>query len=435
MKYLTQAPHRSDSRPTTPDRLDDWQGWVAYGLAWSTLDWTSTDWTSIEWDNTDWESLDWDSGPGFNESADGSARPNGASRLRLDLTAYREERPGSRWQALFNATWPAYRAFYLREGAAARPSLREAESRMREHLPELMPTWRRLVELTGHHPASDHRTRDRAAEDHTAGDDTAARLLTMWRLPTFAAGCTQAVIAGSSPVLARNYDYDPNLFERVIASTNYSGRRRVIGTSDMLWGLLDGMNEDGLAVSLTYGGRPARPDDAPGFAVPIVLRYVLETCANVHEAIRALERVPVAQAYNIALVDTGGAHATVFVAPGEAAQVSDLQVSTNHRLETVEFPSIASPLESVRRQDRLADVIRRGDVTSATTAHDPARAAVDALLAPPLRRSDYRHGFGTLYTACYRPAEGTVTYSWPDRSWTRTFDDGEGTMSVWVNQD
>lgn len=90
----------------------------------------------------------------------------------------------------------------------------------------------------------------------------------------------------------------------------------------------------------------ARPDDAPGFAVPIVLRYVLETCANVHEAIRALERVPVAQAYNIALVDTGGAHATVFVAPGEAAQVSDLQVSTNHRLETVEFPSIASPLRA-----------------------------------------------------------------------------------------
>jgi predicted choloylglycine hydrolase len=82
-------------------------------------------------------------------------------------------------------------------------------------------------------------------------------MLSMWRPPTFAVGCSQVVIPGEQPILIRNYDYDQSHFEAVIASTNYSGHRRVLGTSDMLWGLLDGMNEDGLAISLTFGADPA----------------------------------------------------------------------------------------------------------------------------------------------------------------------------------
>ena len=51
--------------------------------------------------------------------------------------------------------------------------------------------------------------------------------------------------------------------------TAWSGRR-VIGMSDCLWGLLDGVNDDGLAVSLTFGGRTASGE---GFAIPLVVRY------------------------------------------------------------------------------------------------------------------------------------------------------------------
>ena len=86
----------------------------------------------------------------------------------------------------------------------------------------------------------------------------------------------------------------------------------MLGTSDMLWGLLDGMNEDGLAASLTFGGRP---NVGEGFGIPIVLRYVLETCATVEQAVGALRPIPIAQSYNVALVDSAGDHATVFVAP------------------------------------------------------------------------------------------------------------------------
>ena len=54
----------------------------------------------------------------------------------------------------------------------------------------------------------------------------------------------------------------------------------------------------------------------------------------------------------------------------------------------------------------------------------------DQLLTPPLHVSDYAGGFGTLYTADYRPEERTVTYRWPDRAWPRTFDSPSDTVDV-----
>lgn len=63
---------------------------------------------------------------------------------------------------------------------------------MRAHLPELVPTWERLVELCGH-------------------DETAARMLTLWNVPAFQAGCSQAVLPGTEPVLVRNYDCNSKL--------------------------------------------------------------------------------------------------------------------------------------------------------------------------------------------------------------------------------
>ncbi|MDO5712673.1 MAG: C45 family peptidase, partial [Micrococcales bacterium] len=234
----------------------------------------------------------------------------------------------------------------------------------------------------------------------------------------FACGCSQAVVAGSDPLLVRNYDYDLDLFEGVIASTNWSGHRKVIGTSDLLWGLLDGMNEDGLVASLTFGGRPEVGD---GFGIPLVIRYILETCANVEDAISALGRLPIAQSYNVTLADTSGAHATVFVAPDEPIALSNLTVATNHRLDVVERPEHARRLGSKPRQEHLVRLLDEDT---------PRHRLVDAFLQEPLRAEQYTNGFGTLYTAAYRPAAGSVTYRWPDKTWVRTFDDVDDQVEV-----
>ena len=360
------------SAPPLPSPASSWQGWIAYGLRWAS----------------------W--GDSMCVPDAGLLKTAGRS---LTLHAYREAEPGPRWRALYNATWPAYRRWYTQEGLTARPSVNECRRALSQHLPELIPTWERLCRLSG-------------------DDSVAARMLSMWRLPAFAVGCSQVVVPGEQAELIRNYDYDQSLFEGVVASTNYSGRRRVLGTSDLLWGLLDGMNEDGLAISLTFGGRPGSGE---GFGIPIVLRYVLETCATVEQGVSALRRIPVAQSYNVALVDTTGRHATVFVAPGEPAAVSQLDATTNHRLDKVEHPAAAARFDSVGRFARLEE-LRAEEVSG--------ERLVAAMLKPPLRNNQFEIGFGTLYTVNYEPAAGIATWHWPGSSWTRRFDDPDDIRTV-----
>jgi predicted choloylglycine hydrolase len=368
--------------PPLPSPASSWQEWVSYGLRWA----SGGDSTRA---------------PGTTAVADCTpdAELLKTAGRSLTLHAYTEAEPGSRWRALYNATWPAYRCWYTQEGLAARPSVNECRRALSRHLPELIPTWERLCRLTG-------------------DDSVAARMLSMWRLPAFAVGCSQVVVPGEQAALVRNYDYDQSLFEAVIASTNYSGCRRVLGTSDLLWGLLDGMNEDGLAISLTFGGRPGNGD---GFGIPIVLRYILETCATVGQAVSALRRIPVAQSYNVALVDTAGKHATVFVGPGEPAVVSQLDATTNHRLDKVEHPAAAARFNSVGRLARLKE-LRADDVSG--------ERIVAAMLKPPLRNNQFEVGFGTLYTVKYEPAAGIATWHWPESSWTRRFDDPDDIRTV-----
>jgi predicted choloylglycine hydrolase len=303
--------------------------------------------------------------------------------------------PGPRWRALFEATWPGYRAWYLQEGESARPELRVASEQLERHMPELVPTWQRLVQLVD-------------------GDPTAARMLTMWNPPRFLPGCSQAALVGESPLLVRNYDYLPDLCERVIYTSAFTGRR-VIGTSDCLWGLLDGMNDAGLAASLTFGGGRGT---GPGFGIPLVMRYLLEVAGDVTEAISVLRRLPVTMTYNVTLLDAAGTAATVYLAPDAPAEVTAQPVATNHRGTRPDHPEHARRYRSVERQRLLLELLDA----------DPTPAELRAaFLRPPLHNVEYAQGFGTIYTAAYRPAEGVVDYVWRGSSWRRTFDSVDAT--------
>jgi predicted choloylglycine hydrolase len=208
----------------------------------------------------------------------------------------------------------------------------------------------------------------------------------------------------------RNYDYDANLFDGIVLSTRFTGTR-VIGVSDQLWGLLDGVNDAGLAASLTFGGRR---EVGSGFGIPIVMRYLLETCTTVQEAVTHLSRLPIHLAYNVTLIDRNGDYATVFVGPDHSASVVSDCATTNHQ-GAVDWPAHAEWTRSVERLELLNGMLARQSID----ADDIAAA----MLRPPLRATDYDGGFGTLYTAVYRPAEGRVEYRWPALAWQLSFDD------------
>jgi predicted choloylglycine hydrolase len=347
----------------------DWRKW-AEETDWS--DWrswlqrvASTDWAAGPWPGAPWEQ---------------APRAGGIS---LSMRAWEEDEPGDEIRGHLTQAWPAFGRWW-REGGNARPGAEEAQVRLEEHMPELVPAWQRLTAML-------------------PGEPDAGAALALWNPPPFLTGCSQAAVLPGGPALVRNYDWDYRLFDGVVARTSYAGRR-VLGMLDCLWGLLDGINDAGLAVSLTFGGRPQVGE---GFGIPLVIRYVLETCHNTKEAMRALRRLPVHMSYNVTALDRDGLRATAYLAPDRSAHVTSLAVATNHQ-EKVEWAPYAAAIRSVERRRYLEELLAAGGSVADVVA---------ACLRSPLYATRFHEGFGTLYTAEYRPAEGGARYHWPGLTW------------------
>jgi predicted choloylglycine hydrolase len=182
-----------------------------------------------------------------------------------------------------------------------------------------------------------------------------------------------------------------------------------------MWGLLDGMNDAGLAISLTFGGRRVLGD---GFGIPLVVRYVLETCASSQQARETLERLPYNLAHNLTLVDGSGEVVTAYLSPDRDPIFNASPVATNHQ-GFVEWPEQARATRTLEREQHLLELL-----------HAPEGTVEDfaaAFLVPGLYSEAYERGFGTLYTAVYRPVQG-VEYRWPTFTWPLSFDSfAEGT--------
>lgn len=297
--------------------------------------------------------------------------------------------PGLKWQKLFNTHWAAYRNWFDSNGAAHFADLQTSQEALKKYMPEMWPTYERLCKLAN-------------------ADDVAARFLTGFQPPPYIGACSQAVLPGDGLKLVRNYDYHPDLTEGVQLLTAWNGKK-VIATSDCLIGVLDGMNEDGLAISLTFGGRK---EVGMGFGIPFILRYILEFCSNVEEAVSALKRIPSHMSYNVTVIDKSGAHKTVQLAPDKAPLVTDATYATNHQ-GVVDWPENAGFNKTVERFEFIGNMLGR----HVKDAHGMA----DAFLRPPLYNNMFKEGFGTLYTAVYHPAKGTVQLRWPGMEITQDF--------------
>ena len=315
--------------------------------------------------------------------------------------AIKEELPGPKWAGLFHEYWPHYKKWWLKEGVSARPTYTESHKALSAHMPEMVPIYEDLCDLAG-------------------GGDLAARFLSFYCPPPYLTGCSQAIWTGKEPVLVRNYDYNPKAFDSLTLQTGWGGRR-VIGTSDGLFGLVDGMNDAGLAISLTFGGRR---DVGIGFGVPLILRYVLQTCKTAEEAGEVLSRVPTHMSYNVTVIDKKRKYLTAMLAPDRPAILTHAAVATNHQ-ETVEWISHARITATVERERYLLQRI--------TLHRDPEEKFIGAFLRPPLYSTAFSMGFGTLYTAVYRPRLGQMEVRWPDVNWKHSFDDfQEGARQVMI---
>lgn len=305
--------------------------------------------------------------------------------------AIQEETPGPKWAGLFAEYWPDYHKWWMKEGDKVRPTYLESRRALEKHMPEIVPLYDDLCHLAG-------------------GGDAAARFLSFYCPPPYLAGCSQAIWTGKEPVMVRNYDYNPNAFDSLVLLTGWQGRR-VLGTSDGLWGLVDGINDAGLALSLTFGGRR---EVGVGFGVPLILRYVLQTCTTAEQAGVALARLPTHMSYNVTVLDKKRKYLTAMMAPDRPAVITHAAVATNHQ-ENVEWISHARFTATVERERFLLHRMR--------LHRDPEEKFISAFLKPPLYSTAFNAGFGTLYTAIYRPRKKQMELRWPGTIWPLSMDE------------
>lgn len=295
-------------------------------------------------------------------------------------------RPGPDAGAQFHRAWPSYRRWFLRQGEALRPSFVDSRDAVRAWMPEIFDDYLAYVDAVG-------------------GGDLEARFLSHWCPPPLVSACSIAMTTEPAPLLVRNYDYPPMLCDALALRTHWSGRS-VIGMADCGWGLMDGINDAGLAVAISFGGRRAV---GRGFGIGLIVRYLLQVCTTTAEAVERLQALPIQMSYNVAVIDAQGHHGVVQVAPDRAPRESPLPFAANRQGAT-EWPSHADYSGTVPREEYLASL----------TAFPLVDAAgfVGSFLRPPLFRPLVESTWGTVYTVAYEPATGAMGLLWPDDDWS-----------------
>ncbi len=299
---------------------------------------------------------------------------------------------GAKWKELFEKFWPGYKVWFLSENQLA-SDLKTSQEALKKYMPKMLPTYKHLCKITN-------------------ADDDLARFLTGFQPPAYVSACAQAVIDADEIQLVRNYDYHPDLLEGTLLLSKWN-KRKVIATSDCLIGAVDGMNDAGLCVSLTFGGRK---EVGFGFGIPYILRYVLEFCDTTAEAVKTLKSIPSNMSYNVTVVDKKGAIKTVMLAPDRKPLVTNDHFATNHQGQ-VDWQENAQFNQTIKRYNFIKNYLKTKKISTQELAK--------AFLHPPLYNTKFNEGFGTLYTSVYQPEKMRMQLMWPDVVMERSFDNFE----------
>lgn len=309
--------------------------------------------------------------------------------LQLNFRSIKESKPSDKWQSIFNMHWNAYRTWFESKGAFKSSNLEDSQKALKKYMPKFVETYDKLVDLSD-------------------GSTEAKRFLTGYNPPAYISGCSQLAFS-KKPQLIRNYDYHPLLCEGTLLMTKWHDKK-VIAVGDCLWGAVDGMNEKGIAISLTFGGRKTI---GKGFGIPFIIRYALEFSSSVEEAVETLCNIPSHMAYNVAIMDKNGKHKIIQLAPDRKPLVTDSSVSTNHQ-GAIDWPEHANFSKTLEREEFLKQLLLKEDLTQEQIAN--------VFLKAPLFSKRYTEGFGTVYTSIYKPKEGKVEIRWQNDSVMQSFD-------------
>ena len=187
--------------------------------------------------------------------------------------------------------------------------------------------------------------------------------------------------------------------------------------SIMLWfGRYDGINDQGLAISMTAGGIPVGEGMLPpindGFQFWTVMRAVIDHCKDVNEAIDLIKNTPHCGNPVYMLADPSGILARVEVAGLKTAvklvepqSETDWLIATNHMQNfsdgEVNFPVFKN---SFTRFDLIENYLQNNQNIS----EESLQQFLDQTYPQGLCCNHYQEGFGTLRSMIFNPLEKSI---------------------------
>jgi predicted choloylglycine hydrolase len=212
-----------------------------------------------------------------------------------------------------------------------------------------------------------------------------------YRIDYGRSGCS---ILTSEDYLIRNYDYHPKTYEgRYVFYQPTDVGYAIIGPSQRVTGRMDGMNEKGLAVGYNFMHRK-NPGD--GFICCMIGRLVLESAANVNEAMDLLKEIPHRHSFSYVVNDQNGETFIAETSP-RGVEVRQSNTCTNHfeimkeenRNHLVDSKRRLSVMEKERKNhSSIEDAFR--------LMNDSDRGVFSDL---------YGSWAGTIHTSAYLPKE------------------------------
>ncbi|MBI9045778.1 MAG: hypothetical protein JEZ06_14905 [Anaerolineaceae bacterium] len=236
--------------------------------------------------------------------------------------------------------------------------------------------------------------------------------------------CSHFVVDPSKTVdhqilVGRSYEFGDIADDLRLCNMKVDNKNRLIGSSTLLFGFNEGINEKGLVVTMSAGGIPVGLNE--GMTTPIqdglqfwvAIRALLECCDNVSEALDLVKEIPFAGNPNLILADKTGNAALVEIF-GTQKEIIKLDLeneksfihSTNHytlnKMQTYNKPGIRN--HSQVRFDQIQTFLSSKDVID--------KASVKYLLSSKypdgLCSHYYDEFFGTLRSMVFDPTSSEI---------------------------
>ena len=212
-----------------------------------------------------------------------------------------------------------------------------------------------------------------------------------YRLDYVRSGCS--ILTGKD-YLIRNYDYHPKTYEgRYVIFQPTDQGYASIGPSQRGTGRMDGMNEKGLVIGYNFMNRK-KPGD--GFICCMIGRIIVESCANVEEAVAMLKEIPHRHSFSYVVYDRSGKTFIVETSP-RGVEVRSSNACTNH-FEIMKHENRNHLVDSMRRLDVME---RQQDNLS--DAYDAFRLLNDK--DKGVFSDLYSSWAGTIHTSAYLPKD------------------------------